>query len=212
MHVFSGSDRAASARGTHAAARSRLFRAACQAQGVSSARRRFGQSSTSLVSTSASQASGFTPCSLQVSISEASTAQFSAPRSWPANSAFLRLSAIGRIERSTVLESISMRPSSRKRIEPVPLVQGVADRLGERRFPRQFGRALLEPELQSPRAAASCAAAGRPGARRRSCRGSPLRCRRVSRSAAAPRGRSAPAPPWRCRRTVSGSGPSSAPG
>ena len=88
------------------------------AQGVSSARRRFGQPFTSLVSTSASQASGFTPCNLQVSISEVSTAQFSAPRSWPANSTFLRLSAIGLIERSTVLDSISIRPSSTKRVSP----------------------------------------------------------------------------------------------
>jgi hypothetical protein len=50
--------------------------------------------------------------------SKASTAQFSAPRSWPANSAFLRLRAIGLIERSTVLESISIRPSLRKRVSP----------------------------------------------------------------------------------------------
>src|SRR5512144_1971371 len=99
----------------HAAARSTVFWA-CQAQGVSSATRRFGQPFTSLVSTTASQASGFTPCNLQVSISEASTAQFSAPRSWPANRAFLRLSAIGLIERATVLESISIRPSSTKRV------------------------------------------------------------------------------------------------
>ena len=33
-------------------------------------------------------------------------------------SAFLRLRAIGRIDRSTVLESISIRPSSRKRVRP----------------------------------------------------------------------------------------------
>src|SRR5512147_2153430 len=99
-------------RAVHAATRSRVFRPAFQAQGMSSARRRFGQPLTRRVSTSASQASGFTLCNLQVSISEASTAQFSAPRSWPAKSAFLRLSAMGRIERSTVLESISIRPSS----------------------------------------------------------------------------------------------------
>jgi hypothetical protein len=49
---------------------------------------------------------------------EATIAQFSAPPSEPAKSAFLRLSAMGRIVRSTMLESISMRPSSRKRVSP----------------------------------------------------------------------------------------------
>ena len=72
-----------------------------------------GQRLTSLVRVSVSQACGFTPLSLQVSMSEAMTAQLAPPSSLPANSAFLRLSAIGRIERSTVLVSISMRPSSR---------------------------------------------------------------------------------------------------
>ena len=43
-----------------------------------------------------------TPCSLQVSISEASIAQFSAPSSLPAKSAFFLLKAIGRMLRSTV--------------------------------------------------------------------------------------------------------------
>ena len=55
---------------------------------------------------------------LAVSISEAMIAQLSAPSSLPANSAFLRFSAIGRMERSTILLSISMRPSSRKRMRP----------------------------------------------------------------------------------------------
>ena len=80
--------------------------------------REAGQRLTSLVSVSASQACGFTPLSLQVSISEAMIAQLAPPSSLPANSAFLRLSAIGLMERSTVLESISMRPSSRKRLSP----------------------------------------------------------------------------------------------
>ena len=52
------------------------------------------------------------------SISEAMQAQFSAPSSWPANNAFLRLSTIGRMPRSTLLVSSSMRPSSRKRMRP----------------------------------------------------------------------------------------------
>ena len=55
---------------------------------------------------------------LQVSISEAMTAQCSPPPSEPANSAFFRFNAIGLMLRSTTLESISMRPSSRKRIRP----------------------------------------------------------------------------------------------
>jgi hypothetical protein len=45
--------------------------------------------------------------SLHVSRSDAIIAQLCAPRSCPANKAFLRVSASGRIERSTVLESIS---------------------------------------------------------------------------------------------------------
>jgi hypothetical protein len=84
--------------------------AAAQPQGVSSASRLLGQLLTSLVSTSVRYASGLTPCSLQLSINEASIAQFSAPSSLPANSAFFLLRAIGRIARSTVLESI-LRPS-----------------------------------------------------------------------------------------------------
>src|SRR6516225_7077161 len=89
-----------------------------QRQGVNSAIRLLGQLLTSLVSTSVRYASGLTPCSLQVSTSEASIAQFSAPSSLPANRAFFLFRAIGRTLRSTVLESISMRPSSRKRTSP----------------------------------------------------------------------------------------------
>lgn len=43
-------------------------------------------------------------------------AQLAPPSSLPANRAFFRLSAIGRMERSTTLVSISMRPSSRNRL------------------------------------------------------------------------------------------------
>ena len=45
-------------------------------------------------------------------------AQCSAPASEPANSAFLRLRAIGLIDRSTMLESISILPSSMNRLKP----------------------------------------------------------------------------------------------
>lgn|GEM_PF-6551450 len=55
---------------------------------------------------------------MQVSMSEAIIAQFSAPASCPAKSAFLRLRAIGRMVRSTVLLSISMRPSDKKSFRP----------------------------------------------------------------------------------------------
>jgi hypothetical protein len=50
-----------------------------QAQGMSSSRCEAGQRLTSLVRTSVRQACGSTPQSLQVSISEAMQAQFSAP-------------------------------------------------------------------------------------------------------------------------------------
>jgi hypothetical protein len=53
--------------------------------------REAGHRLTSLVSVSVIQASGSTALSLQVSTSEAILAQFSAPRSWPAKRAFLRL-------------------------------------------------------------------------------------------------------------------------
>lgn len=53
-----------------------------------------------------------------VSTREAMMAQCSAPPSEPANSAFFRLSVIGRIERSTALLSSSIRPSSMKRVRP----------------------------------------------------------------------------------------------
>lgn len=52
------------------------------------------------------------------SMSEAMTAQLAPPSSLPANNAFLRLSAIGRMDRSTVLVSFSMRTSSRARTRP----------------------------------------------------------------------------------------------
>jgi hypothetical protein len=50
------------------------------------------------------------PDGLAVSMSEARMAQFSAPSSCPANKAFLGVKACGRIERSTMLVSSSMRP------------------------------------------------------------------------------------------------------
>ncbi len=71
------------------------------------------------------------PFSLQVSTSEAIAAQRSAPLSEPAKRAFFLVSAIGRIERSTVLESISILPSSMKRVRPSQRARGVADGVGE---------------------------------------------------------------------------------
>lgn len=55
---------------------------------------------------------------LQFSMSMAIIAQLSPPSSEPANMAFLRFNARGRMERSTVLESRSMRPSSMNRDSP----------------------------------------------------------------------------------------------
>ena len=52
-----------------------------------------------------SQAWGSTLFNLQVSISEAMMPQLVAPASWPANSAFFRLRAMGRMDRSTALLS-----------------------------------------------------------------------------------------------------------
>ena len=54
-----------------------------------------------------------TPVIFAVSIRLAMRAQAAAPSSWPANNAFLRFSASGRIVFSTTLESISTRPSVR---------------------------------------------------------------------------------------------------
>lgn len=53
----------------------------------------------------------------------------STPPSDPANSAFLRLSLMPRIDRSAVLLSSSMRPSSMKRVNLAS--EGIADGLGE---------------------------------------------------------------------------------
>ena len=106
---------------------------------------------------------GSTPLSLQVSISEAITAQCSAPPSEPANRAFLRFSAIGRMVRSTMLVSISMRPSSRKRLRPAQREQRVADGLGELGLLADQRELALQPRLErfDERPAAS------PGARAR---------------------------------------------
>jgi hypothetical protein len=68
---------------------------------------------------------------LACSIRDATVAQCSAPPSDPANNAFFRLSATGRMERSTVLLSSSMRPSSMKRVRPSQRDRAVADGRGE---------------------------------------------------------------------------------
>jgi hypothetical protein len=68
---------------------------------------------TTCSSTSVRDAIGSTPFSLAVWINVMAMAQWRAPPSLPANKAFLRVSAIGLISRSTTLVSISIRPSSR---------------------------------------------------------------------------------------------------
>jgi hypothetical protein len=76
-----------------------------------------------------------------------------APPSDPANSAFLRVSAMGRIVRSTALESISIRPSSRNRPSPCQRASGYRARRG-------MGRGLRQP--RTPVAHPSCAAKPKP--------------------------------------------------
>lgn len=61
---------------------------------------------------------GSTPINLQVSMSEAITAQCSAPPSEPANRAFLRVKASGRMVRSTTSIVDLVRPSPRNRHRP----------------------------------------------------------------------------------------------
>ena len=65
--------------------------AAAQVQGISSSMHEAGHRLTSFPSTSVIHASGSTAFNLQVSMSDAAVAQLSAPRSWPAKRAFLRL-------------------------------------------------------------------------------------------------------------------------
>ncbi|MGX1350493.1 hypothetical protein AB7M49_004069 [Bradyrhizobium elkanii] len=57
-------------------------------------------------------------CSLAELMSDARMAHVSAPPSLPANKWFFFPSPIGLMVRSTVLLSISMRPSSMKRVRP----------------------------------------------------------------------------------------------
>ncbi len=63
-------------------------------------------------------AAGLTSLSLQVATIDASKAQFSAPISRPAKSAFFLVRQTGRMAFSTGLVSSSRRPSSRKRVSP----------------------------------------------------------------------------------------------
>ncbi|MBB3709914.1 hypothetical protein FHS67_006274 [Aminobacter aminovorans] len=103
------------------------------------------------------EAYGSTPLSLAVSTSEAMVAQCSPPPSEPAKRAFFRLRAIGLIERSTTLESISTRPSSRKRPERVP------DCFGELALLADQGELLAQPWLEGiDDGAASLLAGGAP--------------------------------------------------
>ena len=73
-------------------------------------------------------------------------AQRAAPPSEPAKRWFLRPSVIGRMARSTVLVSSSMRPSSRKRPSALQR-ERVADRFGERTARGHADELGLEPGL-----------------------------------------------------------------
>ncbi len=94
--------------------------------------------------TPVSRACGSTPSSLAAPRSEAGTARCSAPRSEPANRAFLRASATGRISRSTTSVSSATRPSSTNGARPS----------------RSFGDSECGG---SPRRGGTCPAASRPG-------------------------------------------------
>src|SRR5271167_1229268 len=93
-------------------------RSGSQHHGISSSMRFCGQPFTKRVSRSVKYACGLTPFNLQVSISDARQAQFSAPSSLPANKLFFLDNATGRMARSTLLLSSSIRPSSRNRSSP----------------------------------------------------------------------------------------------
>src|ERR1700680_3333811 len=56
---------------------------------------------------------------------------------------------MGRMPRSTMLVSSSMRPSSRKRGEPVPMVQAVADGFGDDILGGDARELLIEPGFES---------------------------------------------------------------
>src|SRR5258707_10116567 len=72
-------------------------------------------------------------------------AQFSAPWSWPAKSAFLRLRTMGRMPRSTMLVSSSMRPSSRKRTSPSQWFRPITKFVGDPGLARDVRQLMLEP-------------------------------------------------------------------
>src|SRR3954447_9575953 len=81
-----------------------MIRSACQFQGSSrSSSVTLVRPATMRSSTSVSQAKGSTPLSFAVATRLATIAQWWAPPSDPANKAFLRPKAIGRIARSMVL-------------------------------------------------------------------------------------------------------------
>ena len=92
-----------------------------------------GHRLTSFVSVSVIQAFGFTSLSLQLSTSEAMQAQLSAPSSLPA------FHDVGVDLDATVVEEAA---------ETLPVVQAVADRIGEGRALRDDGELLLEPAFQ----------------------------------------------------------------
>ncbi len=85
--------------------------------------------------------------SLQVSNSEAITAQCSPPPSQPAKSAFLRLSAIGRDGALDHVRGNLDAGRRRESGEALPAREGVADGLGELALLADEAELLLEPWL-----------------------------------------------------------------
>ena len=96
-----------------------------------------------------SQACGSTSFIFAVCKSVATVAQVRPPPADPANNAFFRVIVCGRMARSTMLESISTRPSLRKRSRAARRESGVADRLGEFGFPGQ-ARQFRFPQVEEP--------------------------------------------------------------
>src|SRR3954470_2424977 len=80
---------------------------------------------------------------------EARIAHASAPRVDPANSAFRRPGAIGRIVRSTMLLSISTRPSVRNTVNPFQWLSVYLIAFARSDFCRLLSEALHQPNLES---------------------------------------------------------------
>jgi hypothetical protein len=135
-------------------------------------------------------------------------AQWSPPPSEPANNAFFRLRASGRMARSTMLESISTCPSSMKRQRPSH--RDSAYRIASATALFWETRTSLVSN-QALRVSTIGWEIGRPDAHRRVCRASRPRWHKAPRCAQAPRSRSAQRQRRRSHRSGDGREPSRMP-